>query len=368
VTVGKKTPWVWVVFPALAILFVALASMSNGGKFSLTSPVALIYSAVMIAIMMGTVFAAVYHAEVIALRTGEPFGTLVLTLAVTVIEVALIASLMLTPGASETLARDTVFSVVMIVCNGIVGICVLLGGIRYREQEFKISGAGSYLIVLAAMSVIGLVLPNYTNETPGPFFSMPQLIFVSIVILILYGVFLFSQTIRYTDYFTQAQPKDARGRTYIPDNRKTAISSALLLLSLTGVILIAKKFAVVLGAGLDLAGAPLAVAGVVIAMVVLAPEGISAIRAAQKDALQKSINLALGSSLATIGLTIPAVAIASVVIGKRMVLGLGPRDTLLLALTLFISLLTFGTGRTNILSGLVHVVVFAVFLFLTFIP
>jgi len=367
-TISKNTPWAWIAFPALAILFVFISPLLGVGKLPLTSPVSLFSSAAMIVIMMGTVFAAVYHAELIAVRVGEPFGTLVLTLAVTVIEVALIASLLLMPNASATLARDTVFAVVMIVCNGLVGLCVLLGGIRYREQEFKTEGTGVYLIVLATLAVLGLVLPNYTLTTPGPYFSTAQLVFVSIIIVLLYGVFLFIQTMKHREYFVLLNPSAARKKAYRPDDRAVLVSSGLLIAALVGVVLIAKKFAVLLGAGLDLAGAPQAVAGVIIAMVVLAPESISAVRAAQQNMLPKSLNLALGSSLATIGLTIPAVAIASIFLGKGMALGLSARDTLLLALTLFISLLTFGTGRTNSLYGLVHLVVFAAFLFLTFIP
>ena len=225
-----------------------------------------------------------------------------------------------------------------------------------------------YLIVLGALSVLTLVLPNYTLTAPGPQFSTAQLIFVSVVTVVLYGAFLFIQTARHTDYF-RAEDKAASDEPHTyPSNRDVGVSAALLLASLCGVILIAKKFAVILEAGLDFVGAPPAVAGVVIAMVVLAPESIAAVRAAQRDVLQKSLNLALGSSLATIGLTIPAVAITNVFLGKELVLGLSSRDTLLLALTLFLSLLTFGTGRTNILAGLVHLVVFATFLFLVFIP
>jgi Ca2+:H+ antiporter len=367
-TISKKTPWAWIVFPVLSILFVIASSLLKIGEWPLASAASLLSSAVMIVIMFGTVFAAVYHAEVIAHRVGEPFGTLILTLAVTVIEVALIASLMLMPNANAALARDTVFAVVMIVCNGLVGICVLLGGIRYREQEFKTSGTGAYLSVLGTLAVLGLVLPNYTVATPGPYYSTAQLVFVSIATLVLYGVFLFIQTVKHTDYFLQAKRAGSKEKVYVPDGQAVVVSSVLLLVSLVGVVLIAKKFAVILEAGLALAGAPQTVAGVIVAIVVLAPESISAVRAAQKDILQKSLNLALGSSLATIGLTIPAVAIMSVVIGKGLVLGLSARDTLLLALTLFISLLTFGTGRTNTLYGFVHLVVFVTFLVFTFMP
>ncbi|MGB9043439.1 MAG: ionic transporter y4hA [Pseudolabrys sp.] len=331
------------------------------------SPSSLMLSAAMIVIMLGAVFAAVYHADVIAHRVGEPYGTLVLTLAVTVIEVALIESIVLTPGSSPALARDTVFAVIMIVCNGLVGVCVLWGGLRHHEQEFQASGASVYLSVLGALSILTLVLPNYT-ATIGPYFSNGQLVFVSITTIILYVAFLFIQTSRHTNYFRADDGNTRNGSETHPSSKLVAVSVAMLLAALCGVILIAKKFAIILELGLSHIGAPQAVAGIIIAMVVLTPESITAVRAARRNELQKSLNLALGSSLATIGLTIPAVAITNIFLGKQIELGLSARDTLLLALTLFLSLLTFGSGRTNILAGLVHLVVFATFLFLVFIP
>jgi Ca2+:H+ antiporter len=363
-----KTPITAVVFPVLALAFAVLAPFFGFDGSEALAPKSLAISAVMIAIMLGAVFAAVHHADVIAHRTGEPYGTLVLTLAVTVIEVALIESIVLMPNSSPALARDTVFAVIMIVCNGLVGLCVLVGGLRHHEQEFRVTGTGVYLIVLGALSVLTLVLPNYTLTQPGPYFSTGQLIFVSLITVVLYGTFLFTQTSRHVDYFRAEDKTAPDGHHIYPSGREVTASVVLLLVALAGVILLAKKFATVLEAGLNFLGAPPAVAGVIIAMVVLAPESIAAVRAARNDVLQKSLNLALGSSLATIGLTIPAVAITNVFLGKDLVLGLSSRDTLLLALTLFLSLLTFGTGRTNILAGLVHLVVFATFLFLVFIP
>jgi Ca2+:H+ antiporter len=368
-TAKTKPPATTIAFPILAIAFVFLAPyIGYDAGAQPPSPSSLAVSGVMIVIMLGAVFAAVYHADVIAHRVGEPFGTLVLTLAVTVIEVALIESIVLTPGSSPALARDTVFAVIMVVCNGLIGLCVVWGGLRHHEQEFQTSGAGVYLSVLGALSVLTLVLPNYTVTTIGPYFSNPQLIFVSIVTVILYAAFLFIQTSRHTDYF-RAEDDGAEDATHsYPSNRLVTVSAIMLLVALCGVILTAKKFAIILEVGLSHIGAPQAAAGIIIAMVVLAPESITAVRAAQRNELQKSLNLALGSSLATIGLTIPAVAITNVFLGKQIEIGLSSRDTLLLALTLFLSVLTFGTGRTNILSGLVHLVVFATFLFLVFIP
>jgi Ca2+:H+ antiporter len=366
------TPIASIVFPVLALAFVVAAPALGFVAGASTSPTAIALSAAMLVIMLGAIFAAVHHADVIAHRVGEPFGTLVLTLAVTVIEVALIESIVLTPNSSPALARDTVFAVIMIVCNGLVGLCVLVGGLRHHEQEFQVSGAGVYLQLLGALSILTLVLPNYTQTVIGPYYSNSQLIFVSVITVILYATFLFIQTSRHTEYFR------ARGRVadkiapdgahLYPSNRMIAVSAVALLLALVGVILLAKKFAVILEAGLHNAGAPDAVAGIIIAMVVLAPESITAVQAALNDVLQKSLNLALGSSLATIGLTIPAVALTNIVLGKQIQIGIGAHDTLLLALTLFLSVLTFGSGRTNILAGLVHLVVFATFIFLVFAP
>jgi Ca2+:H+ antiporter len=366
------TPISSIAFPVLAIGFIVLAPLIGFKAGASTSPLDIALSAAMLVIMLGAIFAAVHHADVIAHRVGEPYGTLVLTLAVTIIEVALIESIVLTPNSSPALARDTVFAVIMIVCNGLVGLCVLVGGLRHHEQEFQVSGASVYVHLLGALSVLTLVLPNYTQTVLGPYYSTGQLIFVSVITVILYATFLFIQTSRHRDYFrAQIRSQDEAapdGKHIYPSNRACAVSTIGLLVALVGVILLAKKFAVLLEAGLHSIGAPDAVAGIVIAMVVLAPESISAVRAALNDVLQKSINLALGSSLATIGLTIPAVALTNIVIGKQIQIGVSSRDALLLALTLFLSVLTFGYGRTNILAGLVHLVVFATFIFLVFVP
>lgn len=363
-----ETPIASIAFPILAVAFVVVAPYIGFNAGQSTSPLSTALSVAMLVIMLGAIFAAVHHADVIAHRVGEPYGTLVLTLAVTIIEVALIESIVLTPDSSPALARDTVFAVIMIVCNGLVGLCVLVGGLRHHEQEFQVSGAGVYLHVLGALSILTLVLPNYTLTVVGPYYSNGQLVFVSVITVILYATFLFIQTSRHTDYFRAADKTTPHGQHIYPSNRAVAVSAVALLIALVGVILLAKKFAVLLEVGLQSVGAPPAVAGIIIGIVVLAPESISAVRAALNDMLQKSLNLALGSSLATIGLTIPAVAITNIIIGKQIQLGISERDTLLLALTLFLSVLTFGSGRTNILAGLVHLVVFATFIFLVFVP
>ena len=356
-----RSAWV---FPALAILLFAAVSASGYGF--MPSAAGLLFAAGLLVILFGTVFAAVYHAEAIAERIGEPYGTLLLTLAVTIIEVALIATIMLGDKAAPTLARDTVFAVVMIVCNGLVGTCILFGGLRYREQDFQVSGANLYLSVLAVLATITLILPNYTLTTPGPFYSAAQLGFVSAVTIVLYGVFLYTQTIRHRDYFV----REAAATTDAPSASRHALmlSVVLLLLSLLAVVLLAKKFSLVVDAVAAMIGAPPAFAGILVALLILLPESIAAVAAARSNDLQKSINLALGSSLATIGLTIPAVAVAAYALEKTLILGLDDRDIVLLVLTFILSMLTFGTGRTNILFGLVHLVVFAVFVLLVFVP
>jgi Ca2+:H+ antiporter len=363
-THGPMPRSAWI-FPALAVLLFA-AVTASGFTFTL-SAAGLVFAAVLLVILFGTVFAAVHHAEVIAGRIGEPYGTLLLTLAVTIIEVALIATIMLGEKAVPTLARDTVFAVVMIVCNGLVGICILAGGLRYREQDVQVTGSSLYLSVLFVLATITLIMPNYTLTTPGPIYSAGQLGFVSVVTVLLYGVFLYTQTILHRGYFIGkgSEPDETESGV---SGRMLGLSIVLLLVSLLAVVLLAKKFSLVVDVGTALIGAPPAFAGVLVALLILLPESVAAIAAARRNDLQKSINLALGSSIATIGLTIPAVAVAAYALDKQLVLGLNAQESVLLVLTFLLSMLTFGTGRTNILFGLVHLVVFAVFVFLVFVP
>jgi len=357
-----RSAWI---FPALAVALFAGATVS-GYTFA-PSLVGLVFAAVLLVILFGTVFAAVHHAEVIAERIGEPYGTLLLTLSVTIIEVALIATIMLGDKPVPELARDTVFAVVMIVCNGLVGVCILAGGLRYREQDVQVTGSSLYLSVLFVLATITLILPNFTLTTPGPIYSAAQLGFVSVVTLILYGVFLYTQTVLHRDYFI-AGAVTVNDDGALTSNRTLVMSVVLLLVSLLAVVLLAKKFSLVVDYATASIGAPPAFAGVLVAFLILLPESVAAVGAARKNDLQKSINLALGSSLATIGLTIPAVAVAAYVLDKKLVLGLNEQETVLLLLTFVVSMLTFGTGRTNILFGFVHLVVFAVFIFMVFVP
>jgi Ca2+:H+ antiporter len=355
-------------FPIVAVALAAGAALIGPeGVAAIPLGVELFYGIAGI-VLIGAVFAAVHHAETIAHVVGEPFGTLVVTIAVTVIEVSLIASIMLGGEGNAALARDTVFSVIMIVCNGLVGLCLLLGGLRYREQTFSEQGASAYLSVLIVLAGITLVLPNYTTTTPGPIFSGAQLAFVSVMTIALYLVFLFIQTVHHRDYFVQQGAGHAGNAKSANGPREVVIGGAWLVLALVGVIMLAKKLAAVVATGLAAAGAPPAAAGVFLAMLVLLPEVGIAVRAARENDLQRSINAALGSTLATIGLTIPAVAMVTLALAQQLVLGLDAEHTVLLILTFAISFLSFGTGRTNILMGFVHLVMFAVFLFLTLVP
>jgi Ca2+:H+ antiporter len=349
-------------------LAVALGISSLGKSATLAAPAALLVPLIGLVVLMSVVFAAVYHADVIAHRTGEPYGTLVLTVAVTVIEVALILSIMLAGEGRPSLARETVFSVIMVVCNGVVGLCLVLGGLRYGEQGFRLPGTSAYLVVLMPLATLTLVLPTYTISAPGPYYSTSQLVFESLATLALYAVFLYVQTVRHRDYFLSDMGGASEDHAVAPTGRQLWESIVLLLIGLTAVVLLAKGVAGSLESMVMAMGAPLDSVGLLVAMLVLLPETVAALRAAVRNELQKSLNLALGSSLATIGLTIPAVSLLAIVLGQPLQLGIGMRDLVLLILTFAVSLVTFGGGRTNILPGFVHLVLFAIFVFLIFVP
>ncbi len=359
-TAATRTPWWALACPGIAWLILAITVIAGaGGVIGVAAG----------AVLIATVFAAVYHAEVVAHRIGEPFGTLVLAVAVTVIEVALIVSVMVAvPADKEGLARDTVFAAVIIVCNGIVGLCLLLGGMRHHEQDFQVQGASAALAVLAALTILTLILPNFTTSVIGPVFSKSQLIFAGVVSLALYGSFVFVQTVRHRDYFLPVEDIREEAHAPPPSFRTALVSAGLLLVTLLAVVGLAKALTPALEIGTTWVGAPKAVVGIVIAALVLMPEGLAALRAAGANRLQTSLNLALGSALATIGLTIPAVAIVSIVLDQPLTLGLDGKDEILLALTLFVGAITLGTGRTTVLQGMVHLVIFATFLLLAVVP
>ena len=350
--------WTWIL-PALACLTLPVTIFYPIGPVFALAAITLI----------GAVFAAVHHAEVIAHKVGEPFGTLILAVAVTVIEVALIVSIMLSAGPDKsTLARDTVFAAIMIVCNGIVGLCLLLGGVRHHEQGFELQGASAAMGVLCALSVLTLILPNYATTTPGPTLSNSQLVFVGLISLVLYLIFVFVQTVRHRDYFLTADQTDDNDHLPPPSLSTTIASAGLMLASLIAVVGLAKMLSKVVEQTVAQAGAPKAVVGIIIAALVLLPEGLAALRAARMNRLQNSLNLALGSALASIGLTIPTVAAVSLILGQPIALGLDGKATVMLALTLLQGVITLGTGRTTLLQGAIHLVIFASFIFLAVVP
>jgi Ca2+:H+ antiporter len=352
----------WSVIAPIAC-WLLLAGVVIGGHGS-------IYASLLGISLITGVLAAVHHAEIVAHRVGEPFGTLVLALAVTMIEVALIVSLMLSGGLATTaLARDTVFATIMIILNGLVGLCLLIGGRHFGEQSFGLHGVSASLATLAAIAALTLVLPNYTTTVVGPFYSASQLGFVATVSLILYGTFIFVQTVRHRDYFLPAHAASDHDAHATPPSNRVAISSAAMLVACLGaVVVIAESLAPTVEAAVHAANAPKALVGIIISSIVLMPEGYAAIRAARRNRLQTSLNLTLGSALASIGFTIPAVAIMSLLTGQTLTLGLETKETVLLMLSLFVSTLSLNTGRTTVLQGTVHLVIFAVYLFTVIVP
>ncbi|GAA0938158.1 ionic transporter y4hA [Nonomuraea longicatena] len=353
-----------VAVPVLALLALALA----WGR-----PLPLIPAILAAIVLAGAVLAAVHHAEVIAHRVGEPFGSLVLAVAVTVIEVALIVSLMLSGGANtSSLARDTVFAAVMITCNGIVGISLLFATLKRRVAVFNAEGTGGALATVATLATLSLVLPTFTTSAQGPAFSSAQLIFAAVASLALYGLFVLTQTVRHRDYFL---PVTHDGKAVTPDDhapqpsgRTAMVSLGLLLVALVSVVGLAKVESPLIEKAVSSAGLPQAVVGVVIALLVLLPETIAAVRAARRDQFQVSLNLSLGSAMASIGLTIPAIAVASLWLEGPLLLGLGGTHMVLLALTVAVSTLTVVPGRATLLQSGVHLVLFASFLFLAVSP
>jgi Ca2+:H+ antiporter len=321
-------------------------------------------------LLAGAVLAAVHHAEVVAHRVGEPFGSLTLAMAVTVIEVALIVTLMVSGGRdTAALARDTVFAAVMITCNGIVGVCLLVGALRRRLAVFNPEGTGGALATVATLATLSLVLPTFTASIPGPAFSPPQLAFAAVASLMLYGLFVVTQTIRHREHFipvgaddTEAEPTEA------PSAAVARASLGLLLVALIAVVGLAKVESPVIKSAVDSAGLPQPVVGVVIALLVLLPETLAAVRAARRDRIQTSLNLAYGSAMASIGLTIPAIAVSSIWLSGPLLLGLGATHLVLLALTVAVSTLTVVPGRATVLQGGVHLGLFAAFLLLAVNP
>lgn len=345
------------ILPVLAVIYYFSGLMGGGVVYDIIAGI----------LLTGSVLSAVHHAEVVAHKVGEPFGTIILALCITIIEVALIISLMVAGGDDAmTLARDTVFAAVMIILNGIIGICILIGGVKYYEQFFARTSATTYLVSIVSILVLTLVLPNFTSSVNGPFYNKAQLIFVSIACLVIYGVFLMVQTVRHRNYFiiTDEDPDSH----YIPTKFATIISFVFLVICLVIVVLMAKGLSGTIEDMVRSVGAPKSLVGVIIAAVVLLPECVAAIRAARSNQIQSSLNLALGSALASIGLTIPAVSVVCIMYEIPFVLGLDKKDIILLSLSVFIVMLSLSRGKTNILYGTVLLVNLAAYIFTVIVP
>ena len=322
--------------------------------------------------LIGAVLSAVHHAEVIAHKTGEPYGTLVLSISVTIIEVSLIISMMLTGHqGSEFIARDAVFATVMIVINGVIGLCIFTGGLKRHEVTFRNEGTNSALAVLTALATFILVMPVVTVSTPGPDFTKSQLAFAGIASFALYIAFLFFQTVSHRDYYLPSEDgtrSDSNVHATKPSNLKTTVSVFLLLVSLVAVVGLAELLSPAIESAVKAAGAPKTIVGIAIAMLVLMPEGFAAVRAARANRLQSSLNLALGSALASIGLTIPTVAAIAIFFDLHLSLGISSLNIVLMYLSFFIGAITLATGRTTLLQGIVHLIIFFEYLFLSLVP
>lgn len=324
--------------------------------------------------LIASVTCAIHHAEVIALKVGEPFGTLVLALSVTIIEVALIVSMMLSGGAEAMgLARDTIFAAVMIILNAIIGLSLFIGASKHQIQGFNLEGVTAALSVMTVIVVFAMILPNHVTSSPfAGSYNSTQLTFIAFITLVLFTGFTFFQTMRHRDYFLAVHITDSQNipaeERLNPDHQTTIVSLIFLLISLVAVVLSAKGISPSLEALLDRFGAPMATLGIIIAAIVLLPEFGAAIRAATANRLQSSLNLAIGSAIASIGLTIPVVAILAVYMGWTLELGLDSKSVVLLVLSLFIVAISLRTGLTTILPGIVHLCIFITYLFFSFVP
>ena len=352
-----REEWFLGVGGATSVVFIFFGS-------SIMGHLALVFLWLFIAVL-GSVLGVVRHADHLAIRLGEPYGTLILTLSVISIEVISISAVMLHGGNNPTLVRDTIFAVIMIILNGMAGLCLLVGGWRHREQQYNLQGANSYLSVIIPLAVLSLILPTYTVSTEGPTLSSFQEVFLAVMTAGLYAVFLAIQTRRHRGFFTLGEKEDHHGAT--PASRRPlAVQAFLLVVYMVPVVYLAKQLAQPIDDLIEVVHAPAALGGIIIAVLVVTPEAISAVRAAQANRLQRSANIFLGSVLATIGLTIPCMMVISHLTGKKLVLGLQNADLVLLPLTLAVSIVTFGSGKTNILQGAVHLLLFAAYMMLVF--
>lgn len=357
-------------FPIGTLALAAVVRLDGISAEHAALPVRLVVLAAVLGIIFATVFVVLHHAEVVALRLGEPYGTLLLTFAVTAIEASVIVAMTLNQDDNPTLARESVFSTVMIVCAGVVGVCLTLGGLRHRYQDIKRQGTSASLAVLMALSVLTLILPNYTLTADPGSYSRAQLALVSLLSVLLYSSFVAAQMAGHRDDFIEELVAAGEGDKHAVRSGSIVPHVVLLLVGLAGIVLMTEEVAARVEEALEIFRVRQAdaIVGFFIAMLVLMPEAVSAIRAALNNELQRGLNVALGSACATIGLTFPVVGAATLVTGTNLTLGLGASDSVLLVLALAISMLSFGTGRTTILQGLVHLVVFVAYLLLIFVP
>ena len=351
-----------------AAIFIAIGTAALNEFTTHVVPLLGVFAWLFVVILWSAI-RVVRHADCLAIKLGEPYGTLILTLSAISVEVVMISTAMLHGENNPTLGRDAIFAVIMIALNGLVGLSLLLGGLRYREQHYNIQGVNAYLNVIMALAVLGLVLPNFTTSTTGPTFSTEQEIFFVTMSLLLYGTFLLIETLRHRGYFVEAKESAAKHSTYhLIRVRSTRFHALMLVLYLGVVIFLAEKFAVPLDNSIEQFHMPQAFGGAIIAALVLSPEGLGGITASLHNQLQRSINILFGSVLATIGLTIPAVLIIGLLTKKSVALGLQGGNLPLLLLTLAMSVVTFTSRKTNVLQGCVHLLLFAVFVLLIFVP
>jgi len=370
---NRFSPLVRSEFSLIIGLLTAAIFLGTGNRLVeiIAHPVALIVVFLwLFAVILWSAVSVVRHADCLAVKWGEPYGTLVLTLSAISVEVVMISAAMLHGENNPTLGRDAIFAVIMIALNGFVGLVLLVGGLRHGEQYYNLQGVNSYLNVIMTLTVLGLVLPNFTTTTEGPTFSTEQQIFLVVVSLFLYAIFLLIQTMRHRGYFMESERASVAADSvdHPLHVQSTAFHAPMLVLYLIVVILLAEKFAIPLDNSIEKFGMPQEFGGAMIAALVLTPEGIGAIRADLRNQLQRSINILFGSVLATIGLTIPAVLTISLVTKRPVTLGVQGGNLPLLLLTLAVSVVTFTSRKTNILQGCVHLFLFAVFLLLIFAP
>lgn len=362
---------------ALAVLALAALILGKGVVASMlaSSVAAVLILLVICAVILAAAVATVRHADVLAHRLGEPFGTLLLTLAITGLEVAMVGFVMSTGDEKPALARDTMFAVVMLVINGFMGLSLLLGGLRHNEQSYNLQSANAFLILIIPLTVLGLVLPNFTKSTPGPTLSTFQMVFLSAMSLAIYAIFMYVQNRRHKGFFVSPQEHASEAAADKHDHQQAVAAGAerstlfhSLMLGAYGLplVMLAKQMSLPLEAMVERLNAPLALSGFIMATLVLTPESIAAVKAARENRLQRSVNVLLGSVLASIGLTIPLVITISLVTGRGLTLGLEPAEMVLLALTLVTATLTFALPRTNVLLGCVHLLLFGAYVMLMF--